>query len=258
VDTDGNAAVVNDANAPGGLAREQARREWALGCAAVLMERNHDSHTLLGGCPRTEATKADRIRLLADFWDIHNREEFTETLESMEKSGHRSNFEKVRALIAPVTDEQFQALLKRAGNPEAVNKLRVVRQYGKQLGSKSLYGWDYSRMICLCRWAYVAGYIDEKEAWERIMPMAILLQERFDSWEDLGRNYLIGRQYWSLENTQEDGWVYEDAVQRLLDMQSSPWNRCPWKMSLTEEKGKERQPPRQDKPQEQTGLIASL
>ena len=72
------------------------------------------------------------------------------------------------------------------------------------------------------------------------------MQEKFDSWEDLGRNYLIGRQYWSFEATQKDGWMYEDAVQRLLDMQSSPWNRYPWKMALKEDEDSETRPQQQE------------
>ncbi len=88
--------------------------------------------------------------------------------------------------------------------------------------------------------------------------MAILLQEKFDSWEDLGKNYLIGREYWSLQKTQEDGWIYEDAVQRLLDMQSSPWNRYPWKMTLKEGEDGETQPQQQDNQEEQTGPVAAL
>ncbi len=91
-----DAATVSDVNAPQGPVWEQAKREWALGYAAVLTERNHDSHTLLGGCLLTEAGKADKKRLLSDFWDIHSRKEFFETLKSMEEGGHRSNFEKVR------------------------------------------------------------------------------------------------------------------------------------------------------------------
>ncbi len=65
---------------------------------------------------------------------------------------------------------------------------------------------------------------------------AQMLQNKFDSWEDLGRNYLIGRQFWSYEKTKEEGHLFEDAYQRLLDMKSSPWNKYPWDMDLTDTK----------------------
>ena len=61
-----------------------------------------------------------------------------------------------------------------------------------------------------------------------------MLQKKFDSWEDLGQNYLIGRRFWSHKYTTEKGDLYEDAFQRLLDMRSSPWNKYPWDMDLTD------------------------
>lgn len=173
-------ATVSDVNSPEEPVSEQAKREWALGCAAVLTERNHESHTLLGGCPPSESDKADKKRLLSDYWDINNRKELYETLKWVANGGHRAHFEKAAQLTAGLTKSQYQNLLKQESDPELHNKLRVAGRYHQQLGRKSLYGWDYSRAICLCRWAYAAGYIEEKEAWDQIMPMAILLQEKLD------------------------------------------------------------------------------
>lgn len=260
--TSTRASATSSMNNPQEPIPENTRREWALGCAAVLTERNHDDHTLLGGCHPSEGNKADKKRLLSSAWGINSREEFFATLKWIDEGGHRSDFEEGGCLMALLSERQYQALLKQQSDPEVCNKLRVARRYYKQLGRKSLYGWDYSRAICLCRWAYIAGYIDEKEAWERIMSMAALLQEKFDSWEDLGRNYLIGRQFWSLEETQEDGWCFEDAVQRLLDMKSSPWNRYSWKMKLKDDQGGTRpQQPQEEEPKnrkEKLDKVAAL
>lgn len=242
---------------------EYMKRQWALGCAAVLTERNYDNHTLLGGCHPNANTAIDKKRLLSDAWGVENREDLIETLEGLDRRGHRSTFEMVACLVAPLTEEGYRDLLKGTSDPELLNRFRVARRYYSQLGPKSLCGWDYSRAICLCRWAYIAGHIEEEEAWERIMPMAIRLQEKFDSWEDLGRNYLIGRQFWSLEKTQENGWRYEDAFQRLLDMQSSPWNKYPWELRLKDEanEGSRDGPQPKEEPQhriEDLGPLAAL
>jgi hypothetical protein len=121
-----------------------------------------------------------------------------------------------------------------SSDEQRLQEIRIVKQYYKELGDKSILGWDYGRDICLCRWAYHAGYISEQEAWKRIMAVANILQDEFDSWEDLGRNYLIGRQFWSYSETKEQGHVFEDAYQRLVDMRSSPWNRYAWDMDLAE------------------------
>ncbi len=242
---------------------ERARREWALGCAAVLAERNREDHTLLGGCIPGKLGQADLRRRLSGSWGINSREELFKTLDWIDEAGHRADFETAGRLVSLLSETQFQALLRKADNAEASNRLRVARQYYKQLGDKSICGWDYTRAICLCRWAYVAGYINEDQAWQRIMPMALRLQEKFDSWEDLGRNYLIGRQFWSYQETQQNGWLFEDAVQRLLDMQSSPWNRYPWDLELKDGGQKDSTPKEEPKeePKEQKGgkeAIAAL
>jgi hypothetical protein len=212
----------------------QARRGWALGCAAVLTERNHDSHTLLAGCDLTEKNKAEKRVLLSDAWGIKNRNDLFATLVSLENEGHRADFEAVGRLVTKLSQSEYEKLLAAEDQPEAISKMEIARAYYPLLGEKSLYGWDYSRAICLCRWAHVAGYISEEEAWVMIMPLARRLQEKFDSWEDLGRNYLIGRQFWSHAETIKSGWQCEDAQQRLLDMRDSPWNRYPWDLDLSD------------------------
>jgi hypothetical protein len=79
----------------------------------------------------------------------------------------------------------------------------------------------------------LAGYLTEDEAWDRIMPAAALLQKTFDSWKDFGENYLIGRQFWSYEQTKKEGQVFRDIYRKLLANSSSPWNRNPWDMELS-------------------------
>jgi hypothetical protein len=102
----------------------------------------------------------------------------------------------------------------------------------EKVGDKSILTWDYGRLIFLCRWGYMCGYITEEEAWTIIIEIARMLQKQFDSWEDLGQNYIIGRQFWFYEEMQKEGYKFEDAFQRLVDMPSSPWNMYPWDMDL--------------------------
>jgi len=212
---------------------ERAVQQWALACAAVLTERNHGSHTLLAGCEVTEQSRVSARTVLSEWWGIDSREELLETLASLDEKGHRADFPKLGRALCRLNQKTYEGLLRAEGNPETINKMRIAREYYVQLGYKSLHGWDYSRAICLCRWGYTVGYLSEEEAWEQILPMARLLQATFDSWEDLGRNYLIGRRFWSYAETNKDGWRYEDALQRLLDMRDSPWNRCPWDLDLS-------------------------
>src|SRR2546425_5499790 len=48
------------------------------------------------------------------------------------------------------------------------------------------------------------------------------LRQTFDSWGDLGANYLIGRQFWSPALMKRDGQLYRSAYQKLLSDPQSP------------------------------------
>jgi len=208
---------------------------WALGCAAVLMERNHTRHDTLATAEITERAVIDERKLLDEWWGIRGKDDLYDSLNRLELGGHRSGFEGVGKFVESLSEEEYKAVLYRYKNDkEKQQEFVIAKKYYKELGPKSILGWDYSRYICLCRWGYTVGYISEEEAWGKIMPAARILQKMFDSWEDLGRNYIIGRQFWSYKQMQEDGYEYEDAFQRLMDMKSSPWNRYEWDMDLSE------------------------
>jgi len=89
------------------------------------------------------------------------------------------------------------------------------------------------RMEALCRWGYLVGHLSEDEAWSFILYAAGRVQGTFDSWEDLGRNYLIGREYWSHDETRAKGHLYREAYLRLLRDPGSPWTQLPWYTDLS-------------------------
>jgi hypothetical protein len=212
-------------------------RGWAIGCSGVLIERNHDRMDTLATCKITETSVNSLRGLLDEWWGIKTKKELIDILSWLETEGHRKSFERVAETVVDLNDEQFNAIVAAGGDDkQKIQKLLVARKFSGQLGKKSILGWDFTRYVALCRWGYTMGLLSEQEAWEKIMPVARKLQSTFDSWEDLGCNYLIGRQFWSYKETAADSSLYEDAVQRLLDMPSSPWNKYPWNMNLDSDK----------------------
>ncbi len=210
-------------------------KAWALGCSALLTEKNHGRHDLLGTGSRTPKNIKKMQGILAARlgWGIKSKSDLFDWLRRIDNGGHRKEFEGLGRLLQTLSEQEYKELLQKYQNDqEILQRIRITKEYYEKLGPKSILGWDYSRYICLCGWGYMAGYITEQEAWEEIMPIAKMLQMVFDSWEDLGRNYLIGRQFWSYEKTQEEGYFFEDAFRRLIDMKSSPWNKYPWDMDL--------------------------
>ncbi len=198
-----------------------------------LTERNNQRHDLLGGSELTQAEITRWKRVLSEWWGIRNKQDLLKALEWIDRGGHRKDFEKLGAYVALLNDNQLEEALVKAGQDgQSKHELDTVINYYGKFHRQSLLAWDYGRYITLCRWGYLVGNLTEEEAWSRIMPPAIKLQETFESWNELGENYLVGREFWSYEQTKRDGQLYRDAYQYLLDASGSPWNLNPWKMQL--------------------------
>lgn len=215
------------------LSAEQ--KAWALAVSALLTERNGERHDLLGGVePTAENIECIKERLKGA-WNIESRADLLSALDWIEGGGQRAEFETKGAYLASLNAEQTKAFKeKKKDDPQATYQIVILEKNYKTLGKKGLLGWDYSRYVSLCRWGYAVGLLKEDEAWERIIPAARLLQKNFASWKELGENYLIGREFWSLEETQSKGLLCTAAYQRLLDHEDSPWKRYAWKTDLSE------------------------
>jgi hypothetical protein len=204
---------------------------WALATTGILTECNREYHDMLAGVERTEENISKQRTLLRDYWGIKCRDDLLFVLEWTEQVGHRKRFDQMGQYMRTVSEEQLQAILKQLP-AEDQSSWDAVRKYWVTLGKKSLLGWDFCRYIHLCRKGYLLGYLSENEAWSLIMPKARILQQTFDSWRDLGENYLIGREFWSLARTRASGWFYYQAFKNLLEDVDSPWNTIPWNLDL--------------------------
>ena len=173
---------------------------WALATAALLVQYNGDSHELLGSRPSSDHTWAQNG--LRNWWGITSREEAMATLDWLEKTGHR---------------ERFQA--------EDRSRQR------QQQPPTPYLAWDYCRLVWVAGVSYVAGYLTEEEAWQRIVPAARAIQVNYSSWREMGEDYLRGRQRW---NGRRDPQF--DQIFQLLtnpDDRNSPWNKNKWNTDLS-------------------------
>lgn len=192
------------------------RKGWALATSAILFQRNSDGHDLLAGGPRTDQ-KANRAReLLGEWWGIQSGAGLLATLRSIQRGGHRANFATLGAAV-----ERLNPTLGSWVGPwvlpsELGHQVTVVQRYHRALGDKGILALDYSRYVALCRWGFAADFFTEDEAWQTIMPAARLLQRHFTSWRDLSQNDLIGREFWSLTETQKSGDLYRATYQTLI------------------------------------------
>jgi hypothetical protein len=213
-------------------------QQWALGVSGVLAARNHMDFDSLAGKPINVITIQHQKALLKRWWDVETKDDLLGNLKWLQDKGHSEDFEKYKMVLSLIKmkehkklRDEFEEGIKK--NHEYKCKCDVVAKYKNVVGEKSLYGWDVARYVCLCRWGYLCGYLTEQEAWDYIMPAARFAQRTFPSWKEFGKNYIIGREFWSPMD--EDRSTYEEAYMKLLEMPDSPWKKLPWKLYLGED-----------------------
>lgn len=212
----------------------ESQKQWALATCAVLTQSNGRRHDILGGCDRSPKEIKAWQESLAKWWNTHDREDLIKALEWIEQGGHRREFDTIAHDLSAASPEQLVLIRKMVvNNPSVSNKVEIVMQYKDTFGKKSITAWDFSRYVSLCGWGYIAGYLTEDEAWMKIMPAARLLQKTFTSWEDLGENHVVGREFWSLKQTQTNGEKTRRCFEKLKTDAASPWKRLDWDSDLS-------------------------
>jgi len=212
----------------------EGAKAWAVACAGVLEEYNYNPHDSLEDCSLNDASGVGSSRRgMSEWWGIKDRETFLEIIEWLEDGGgHREKFAELGDELAQMDFLEYAEYLRDCDSVAEAQEAIVAFEWYPKLGEKGILGWDLSRAIYLCRSAYTCGYITEEEAWTRIMAYARMLQATFNSWEELGQNYLIGRRYWSYNETQKSGKTIEAAYRRMTESVNSPWRKLEWKMDL--------------------------
>lgn len=214
-----------------------AQQQWALACSAVLFTKNHFDCDSLAGRPLTASDRLAEKTDLNQSWKIYNKPDLCNMIEHLAHSGEHHGFSRLGQLVTALNAEQYARFLASLKfDSQLLNRAIIAREYYSQLGQKSIIGWDLSRAINICRAAYVAGIIDESEAWRLIMPIARKLQSTFSSFDELGLNYIIGRKYWSESETADTGDDFGIALTELLEFRGSPFKRQPWNLSLGDDK----------------------
>lgn|GEM_PF-710426 len=211
-------------------------KEWCLAAGAIINQVNGDRHDLLGGRPLNSSQKHRSQEVLRQYWDIKNGKDAFSTLDWLRTQGHSGEYKEIAGLIkisdpSLVTD---QALISKGFDQETISQVRFVQKHSRDLEGRNLTAWDMCRLINVAGWCYNAGYITEQEAWGRIRPAALILQRTYTSWQDMGRNYLLGRQFWQPELYQSEASLFEGVVRKLCSDPSSPWVRIPWQTNLNQ------------------------
>ena len=98
-------------------------------------------------------------------------------------------------------------------------------------GGGSPSAWNLCRAAMLANRGFAANYIEDTEAWNRLMAIARQTQTSFSSWQEVSDSFLEGRTAWANQRDPH----FEACAQLLLNPKdpNSVWNQCPWKTDLS-------------------------
>jgi tetratricopeptide (TPR) repeat protein len=210
-----------------------AQESWAMACSAVLFIKNHQENDSLAGLPITPAARAEQLNKLSRDWGITNARSLKASIDRLRLGGDHVWFASMGRFVTGLNPEQYARYLESIKDqPKLLNRVKITREYYTKLGEKGILAWDLSRVINNCRFAYAAGIIDEKTAWSLIFPACKQIQSHFQNFDQVGENYLIGRKFWSEDETKATGQDIDVAVAELVHFKSSPYRKQPWDTNL--------------------------
>lgn len=190
--------------------------------------------------PREESAA---LRALRKDWDIEDEDSFEQTVEWLFEEGHRREFHELIDKVSALSEEETEAyraeiaeglygLDTEAEQEEELNRVEMIRSNEEGIRYASFIAWDFLRLLDLYRLGFLAGFMEGKEAQGRMMAACQVLQSRYDSWDEMGRQFLLARRFWSVVEMRRDESAWERAYQRLCHQEDSLWKRVPWQQAL--------------------------
>jgi hypothetical protein len=215
---------------------------WAIALTGIMSERNRSNHNTLNSSAINNINKNIWLEVLRRDWGINNRNELLDTLNVMENDGHASSLK----LIQQIISEEIVSAIREKENILVITKENIyelsTRHYNylyfaysnwDKFKNRTILAWDLGRNIALCRWGYDVGFLIEEEAWEKIVYYAKLIQPLYNSWEEYGYDYYMGRVFWASgfgEAARYDTETYP-IYQKLID-NNGLWHNLEWNIDL--------------------------
>jgi hypothetical protein len=183
---------------------------FALAPSAILVRYNLESPLLLGGREPGEQAKEDARELIGDSWDIESSAGARDALKFLFETGHRADY-----------------AAKRVASKISKKEAKFIKAHDVELGARGLLAWDLGRVSFVAGKSYLAGFLSEADAWKACLDAARQLQKAYTSWEQHGRHYLLGREFWS------DGpdAAMHHVYRALVLEKDGPWS-IPWTTAL--------------------------
>ena len=194
---------------------------WISATYAIYINKNYDDWVSIGGAERDPRLLIDPDDPDAEFadvatydfsditrmglmtgWKISSRKSAMSTIARLVDKGQRASYlTEMQAMID--SGDMEKDILKEYGDNEKAYRMLATQQAYERLGERALTGWDLSRANQVLGDCYDAEYISLEEYLNLSLEISKLIQEEFDSWEELADSYLLGYQFWQAADPQE-------------------------------------------------------
>lgn len=236
------AQLLNEMNGSGSAEGEALSDTvlWFNATYAPLTYSNGGNWRLVGGMePSYYNERLEKVLLERD-WDVVDRESAVETIEWLREEGHRETFRNYRQeleemeLLDVDADVFLEAITSTEMEGYLFRYVIVYSLYQSGLDEDAIAAWDLCRINQLCGDFYICGYLTYEEAMDISLENSLVLQKKYDSWDELVNSYMLGYQFWKSDPcTTEDSPTLQryQYYEMLLEMLDGPYE-LDWNMEL--------------------------
>ena len=199
-----------------------------LAYGAPLFLYNDDNVDSLESTAGTDTLK----EMLEEWWEVTDRKSALETISWLLNEGQHAGADpaltEIRQRgIEAITEEEKADEDSKIGDAFTIAEFVMgVNETTEADLPETVLAWDLVRAVNMARWAFICGYINEDEMWEAIRTTAGIAKESFNSWEEYGNSFAVGRGIWRGET--DDYETADEVVGAPLNKEDSPWKAIEW------------------------------
>ena len=204
---------------------------YLTGITSYLRSYNLDSLAVAeNNCVREEI-----LTLLANNWEIRNREQLLETIAHLCEEVDTAKYE--RYCQTERVKDLISAEMSEGEVTTVYNGFRFVQFFKEKLPAAAMLAWDYGRAAMLIREGYFVDFLSAEEARTALQEIARVMLVNFNSWREFAHSCLFGGLFWSYcLNAEELAIEYyltaKEAAYTLLTQElpgyGSEWRTNPW------------------------------
>lgn len=106
----------------------------------------------------------------------------------------------------------------------------AVRDAYETCGDNGIDAWDYCRIMQICGDCYFVGYLTLEECLTIQLATARVIQNEFDSWQEMNASYYYGYRFWV--DDEFATYYRKAAYNELMEMEDSPYKVLDFDMPL--------------------------